>query len=247
MLAEIIKDKNGSLLSLLASHFLQKKLKGKSEAIALTGFTLAEVLIVLGLVAIIAAMTLPNLITNTQKNTAATKLEKTYSDLTNCIKRSEVDNGPVANWDFTTNANSLTGSHTFFDTYLSPYFVSPKFCSDGNSATCASSVSGTGINYSLSNGVGFALVLTPNLVMIVVDTNGTKKPNKQGNDRFFFSLTPSNGLTPFGYTKGMTRDQIKDNGTYKCDDTTTATSQHMCTALIYFDGWRILEDYPWKN
>ena len=53
------------------------------------GFTLAEVLITLGIIGIVAAMTIPVLITNYQKKTTATRVKKAYSELLLAIKLSE--------------------------------------------------------------------------------------------------------------------------------------------------------------
>lgn len=43
------------------------------------GFTLSEVLITLGIIGIVAAITLPTLITNYQKKTTATRVKKAYA------------------------------------------------------------------------------------------------------------------------------------------------------------------------
>ncbi len=42
------------------------------------GFTLAEVLITLGIIGVVAAMTLPNLIANYRSKVAVTQLKKMY-------------------------------------------------------------------------------------------------------------------------------------------------------------------------
>ena len=43
------------------------------------GFTLAEVLITLGIIGVVAAMTIPNLITSAQKNATVTGLREAHS------------------------------------------------------------------------------------------------------------------------------------------------------------------------
>jgi type II secretory pathway pseudopilin PulG len=77
-------------------------------------FTLAEVLITLGIIGIVAEMTIPTLINNFQKQETAVMVEKTYSDLSQAIRLSEIDNGPVATWNFDDKGDALAGSHTFF-------------------------------------------------------------------------------------------------------------------------------------
>ena len=45
------------------------------------GFTLAEVLITLGIIGVVAALTLPSLVTNYQKQVTVNKLKKFYNGL----------------------------------------------------------------------------------------------------------------------------------------------------------------------
>lgn len=53
-------------------------------------FTLAEVLITLGIIGIIAAMTIPNIIAGYRKNVVETRLAKLYSSINQAIKISEI-------------------------------------------------------------------------------------------------------------------------------------------------------------
>ena len=68
------------------------------------GFTLAEVLITLGIIGIVAAMTIPALVGKYQKKVLQTQFLKTYSDLNNAAKRFEVEYG------ITVLEDSLNGS-----------------------------------------------------------------------------------------------------------------------------------------
>ncbi|MDR1327168.1 MAG: type II secretion system GspH family protein [Heliobacteriaceae bacterium] len=54
-------------------------------------FTLAEVLITLGIIGVVAALTLPALITNFQKQALKTQFKKSYSLLTNAMHKVEAD------------------------------------------------------------------------------------------------------------------------------------------------------------
>jgi len=201
-------------------------------------FTIAEVLITLGIIGVVAAMTIPGLITNYQKQVTVEQLKKTYSEISQVIKRSEVDNGPVESWDFAPTTWDVAHTQTFFNTYLKPYMVDPIFCSTGHSNACSSAaVSSSGANYTLRNGSGFAIVLGSGRVHIVIDINGIQKPNAWGKDLFYFRMDPTNGLLPAYYIKGMTRAQVLD--------TCKPTMRDGCAALIMFDGWKIADDYPW--
>ncbi len=56
-------------------------------------FTLAEVLITLGIIGVVAAMTLPTLMNNTQNNELQTQFKKTYSELNQVARLFYNDNG----------------------------------------------------------------------------------------------------------------------------------------------------------
>ena len=62
-------------------------------------FTLAEVLITLGIIGVVAAITIPTIAKNYYKHTLEVKLAKTYDDLSDAIKKSELDNGRYRYWD----------------------------------------------------------------------------------------------------------------------------------------------------
>ena len=79
-------------------------------------FTLAEVLITLGIIGIVAAMTIPGLISNYQKKQTVTKLQKAISILNQAYKLSFDDVGePSAQEAFN------MGAEQYFQTYWVPY------------------------------------------------------------------------------------------------------------------------------
>lgn len=64
------------------------------------GFTLAEVLIVLGIIGIIAEMTIPTLINTFQTQRDISKLKKAYSALSQAYIKAVQDNGTPDTWGF---------------------------------------------------------------------------------------------------------------------------------------------------
>ena len=58
---------------------IMNNILNKHEVSMKRGFTLAEVLITLGIIGIVAAMTLPALISNHNKKVIATQLKQNYS------------------------------------------------------------------------------------------------------------------------------------------------------------------------
>jgi prepilin-type N-terminal cleavage/methylation domain-containing protein len=70
-------------------------------------FTLAEVLITLAVIGIVAALTMPALIANYQKKVTAIRVKHFYSMFSQAIRLSEAENGEYKNWDFPTSTNGV--------------------------------------------------------------------------------------------------------------------------------------------
>ena len=69
------------------------------------GFTLAEVLITLGIIGVVAAMTLPTLINDYQAKETVTRLKKVYSIVNQAYLRALNDNGPLNSWILVNSTN----------------------------------------------------------------------------------------------------------------------------------------------
>ena len=86
-------------------------------------FTLAEILITLGVIGVVAAMTLPMLAENYQRLIVETRLKKFYTTFNQAILMSEKDNEEYKYWNFW----KLSGVYapearvSNFDYYLRPY------------------------------------------------------------------------------------------------------------------------------
>ncbi len=61
-------------------------------------FTLAETLIVMGIIGVVAALTLPNLNSSTGDKEKVVKLQKIYSNLQDAFGRAEAVYGPISEW-----------------------------------------------------------------------------------------------------------------------------------------------------
>lgn len=77
-------------------------------------FTLAEVLVTLGIIGIVAALTMPMLVQNYNKRITEVRLKKFYSVMNQAIDRLKVDYGDTANWDYTVD-NSYEDDSTSID------------------------------------------------------------------------------------------------------------------------------------
>jgi prepilin-type N-terminal cleavage/methylation domain-containing protein len=176
----------------------------------LFAFTLAEILIVLAIVGIIAVLTIPTLMEKINERIIVAKLEKVYSTLSQACKLSVVDNGEVDSWDIG-QIDTSDGAQKVAN-YLIPYIKTAKVCGK-NSGCFASSYKALGgsnwgvnvathsayVRYILFDGVSIAFWSYGSCnnhlfcASMTVDINGEKAPNKAGVDYFSFLLT-KNGI-----------------------------------------------------
>ena len=91
------------------------------------GFTLAEVLITLAIIGVVAAMTIPTLIVNYQKREFASRLSQTFSILSNAVKMAQVEYGDVASWGYQkyygTTVDPNDGNSEYIKEYAEKYFL----------------------------------------------------------------------------------------------------------------------------
>jgi len=224
------------------------------------GFTLSEVLIALGIIGVVAAMTIPYLVQNYLKTQTVVQLQKVYSELSRAVKMSEMDNGELSTWTFGTKAFDTDEVNAFVETYLIPYLKLTKNCGTSD-ATCTSKNRpdlngvannvykmpvGISCNYKFILGDGAVVWVNTyiNSTNIFVDINGDKKPNMFGKDTFAFFITPTNKKLKF-WGEGTPRNSLL-NGSEGCNKTAGNVAGGVCGALIQVDGWEIKDDYPWK-
>lgn len=217
----------------------------------LNAFTLAEVLITLGIIGVVAAMTLPTLVQNYKKKVYSTRVHKAYAELLQAIKLSEIDNGPIQDWNC---VKTIESSIDCVDKYIKPYYKDLRFCSSGFDGQCGGYVSAAGANYITQSGVGISMVFEPPTFHVVIDVNGGQKPNILGIDHFYFNTNNSkNMLLPHSFDAHPTREQIfqgynDEHDIISCKKSRTEENElnrHACTLLLYLDNWEFKDDYPW--
>ena len=181
-------------------------------------FTLAEVLITLGIIGVVAAMTMPSLITAKQEKATISTIKKNYSIFANALLMAQNDNGELYTWGITKDADGLN----LVSSNLKPYLKIIEDCGVGEKSDCApgdngkfKDLAGNKRNESfssddyytfrLNDGTAVALLiadacnnLDTNCVEFYIDTNGKKYPNTLGKDIFYFAGYGSGKLIPAG-------------------------------------------------
>lgn len=213
-------------------------------------FTLAEVLITLGIIGIVAAMTMPVIIEKHQKKVVATSLKKFYTSINQAVQQSVVDNGDIIYWTYPTTSNSFQETLAFYDTYLRKYINALKV----EEIQKDDEVYGT-YNYLavyLPDGSAFLLRGTQGMdIEFYPEAKNVSKGYSQ-RTRFAFqfhkntaeNVTPdkySSLVEPYTYNWDGTREGLLSNPRFGCEGVT----HNYCTKLIQDNGWKIPDDYPW--
>ena len=213
------------------------------------GFTLAEVLITLGIIGVVVALTIPNLVANYRKKVVVSKVKKAYSDLQQAVKLSEADNGSCDTWDWP-SFDGFYESDPFGQTYLYKYMqnvgqISHHLATGSNGDWYPKTLNDTKrfrANVMHTWNDMFLAVSGLDIydgryssLLIFIDIDGLKGTNTLGKDVFLFQLNENGKLFPYCLNLNS-RDAIKNKGiTGECG-----------AALIMYDGWEISKDYPAK-
>lgn len=185
-------------------------------------FTLAEVLITLGIIGVVAALTIPTLIQNANEKATITAVKKAYSVLSQAYTMAENENGTPDSWGITANPSPALLN------MMKPYLRISKDCTDSSQGCFPAGVNykflatsrgfdgiyddadipklrlsdGTSIKAITSSSTcgaveGTTLALQNVCGRYFVDINGDKLPNSYGKDLFHFWLTKY-GIVPVG-------------------------------------------------
>lgn len=222
-----------------------KKLLGLKD-----GFTLAEVLITLGIIGVVAAFTIPVLVHDVQENNYKVAYKKAYSVASQAWQSAYADNmlEPRTDWI------AETSNYNNFLQFMSKFDVI-KTCLGGSGVSnlypcwAANETSDVWWGAPVSGGCGASAQQicfidksgmswcdNTNWGTIFVDVNGTKTPNQFGLDRFLFYTQVNSGTIS---TAGVP-NSIKPQS--DCLNTTNCTDYiHYCPALdkhpCYYTKW----------
>ncbi len=227
-------------------------------------FTLAEALITLGIIGIIATLTMPALIQNYQRHVIEVRLKKFYSTFNQAILSAETQYGDKKNWYLDAAGVNLDEDgkpiiesseiDKWFNQYLSSFIVITKKEVDNSGR----------VLYYLPDGSAFRFGVEGNSSLRDMHYY-PKNPRKcVGNDKkirgicaFSFSYMPisNNDSWHFHYNKGLepakynwdgTVNDLYNNNYRGCAKTDSSTSGAYCTALIQYNNWTFPKNYPRK-
>ena len=245
---EFLSDK---FFSRFTSHFSLKS----------AAFTLAEVLVTLGIIGVVSAMTVPTLMQNYQRQSYVTQLHKVYNELSQALLRYQTDKNAI---NF--KEAGLSGSEAYTE-FQKNYFKVVQDCGTTQTPCFASSykkISGSSTNFkckygcmSLASGaaIGGYGNGTNGVYEIVVDVNGQKGPNIFGRDAFtMYIYTAQNVIDDLALKNPddmndstwdsessvpLTQDQREKNFQRACQGDAKPGEWHGCFGKILNDNWQM--------
>ncbi|MBR2525394.1 type II secretion system protein [bacterium] len=170
-------------------------------------FTLAETLIVIGVIGIVSALTLPNLNSSTGEKEKVAKVKKIYQNLQDAFGRAEAVYGPYDEWIKTTDTTQELKAKRIGER-ITEFLKVSKNCNTTTGSGCFNSgqykkISGD--NYESADTTDYYKVITADGTsvaiknnVIVVDIDGpTKGKFTLGHDIFWFGSNSNVGVVPY--------------------------------------------------
>lgn len=151
-------------------------------------FTLAEVLITMAILGVIAALTIPTLISNYNRRVWETKLKKDYTITVNMCERmlEQANAERITELDLYEHL----GNSGNIENDISPYIQLNGVITVSNIAQLP------GRKMVMPDGSEMYISRGNRIFIFYVDVNGDTYPNTYGKDRFAFELNDSCGYTP---------------------------------------------------
>ena len=249
----------------------------KKEVSMKKAFTLAEVLITLTIIGVIAALTIPNLIQSYKKHQVEVGVKEAYSILSNAIKMSETENGSTSEWNYEFINTDFPRNK------ILPYLKVTKTCGYvwNNNCFCQFSAINNSSRpmyadwiYFASLANGMSIGIQPfkyELGYIYIDIDGPNKGAcKMGKDIFEFTVAnkdnnyykssfgpgafkaAGNGIGNLFLMTSLNDLLGTDSSVWgSCNINGTTTNQIIagaqCAAAIAKNGWKIPDNYPVKK
>ena len=209
-------------------------------------FTLAEVLITLGIIGVVAALTMPALIENHNRKVVETRLKKFYSSMNQAIQMAEKDYGSRDTWFAHYSwRDGEAVQKAWLDKYIIPYLnitgtSSITYQGQRYPAIHFADGSSAALNYSTADWIFTSCNIEKCLAR--------PRSQREGSCLFGFSFYPPSiwNFEPYSIGWDGSEDSLKSGSRFGCYASTTGEVGGYCTKLIQYNGWKIPDDYPYR-
>ena len=218
-------------------------------------------MITLGIIGIVAALTLPTLVQHHRKQVVETRLMKFYSSINQAVKMAELDYGDKKDWyndyaepmydKYGKEVQGKTPKEKWFNKYLRPYL---KILKVESSEMTLDIYFPDGGMFRLDPNYPTDYAYYPTL------PQGCREA--RGYCVFSFNFKPDDKTNPHLYNKGVEpyywldaslkwedmADEVRTikDYCYGIQNAPGTDSRMYCTAVIQQNGWKIPDDYPYK-
>ena len=210
-------------------------------------FTLAEVLVTLGIIGVVSAMTVPTLMQNYQRQSYVTQLHKVYNELNQATLRYQTDRNAL-----NLKEAGLT-SQAAAENFIESNFKIVQKCGSNKTPCFASSykkIAGTSpigwytprTNYIIASGTAIGVSYRPVgdvLLELYVDTNGAKGPNITGRDIFAMFIYNNGIIDDYSENTTAPITEAARNTNYTDGCAADTTSWHGCLGKVINDNWQM--------
>lgn len=205
-------------------------IKGKYGFRRKSAFTLAEVLITLGILGVVIAITLPLLMQSYKRYEYSAKIKKFYSEYSQAVLQAEVEYGSALYWERDASDARIVNER-----------ILPKL----KYLQALQNISGGFLEVRFENGskVVFA---TGNCIDMIFDANGNRKPNQYGIDRwdFLMCFNETSRKQFFGHPKKFFGPHRHYESREKALEGCKTNAQN-CAGILELDNWEFKKDYPY--
>ncbi|MBQ3640686.1 type II secretion system protein, partial [bacterium] len=202
--------------------------------------TIAEVLISMAEIGVLAAITIPLIVENHKKITAATQLKKFYSNINQAVRLHNTQSGEDLT-DFKLSSRGSTALLAFYNETIAPYMIDIEHkIYDWQYITVA-----------FNDGSGF-FAYAPDYEKIHIIycvqfskcKHGAEKDATDGRNTFLFTMHFYRGdvITAWDSWHTDPREYVLR----RCKEDPNGR-RNSCSRLIEMDGWTVKPDYPWRK
>ncbi len=215
------------LVSVTSAGAVENQIKTiqSNHSLKKAAFTLAEALITLGIIGVVAALTLPSLIQHNIEKQRVAQLKKAYSELSQAYNLAVEEFGAPAEWGM--GGMYEEKSHYIMATNMKKFLKLSKDCVDMTQLLVEKNCGYKGayaVSYDYNGGIRKLVILNDGTMVafrsytgecnmnfgaiknvcgeIGIDLNGTTPPNRNGQDKFDIFMT-NNKLVPAGIKGGL--------------------------------------------
>ena len=223
------------------------------------GFTLAEVLVTLGIIGVVSALTIPTLVKNHQRQVYVTQLQKVVNELSQAADKAITDSNAVSLDETRYGPNKANGARNFLNDYFkivkdcgetaTPCFADSYENLSGNTVELGTPIIAVSLASGASISIWNAHYYPPyydsgdgtivkedwhSSYGLQIDVNGAQGPNIAGRDLFAFDLY-SDGKVADSYDNS---NRDFDYERQKCAEEEWSYGAGCLNAIIN-DGWKM--------